>query len=300
VEAGSPAAAAGLQAGDRIAAIDGRAVKTWEEAHFAIALRPGADLGLKVERDGQQREVMVRADVAKEAGAEMGRLTGLFPLVRLGTVEKGAPADQAGLRPDDGILQAGSTPVRSFTDIQSAVAASSGQPLPLKVYRDGGTLDLRVTPQATGQGLKLGIGSKVQIRKYGFLGAVRESVIWTADMTLKTFQVIKGLLTAQISPRTLQGPLGIAQASGEAARQGKEQWFFLMALLSVQVGILNLFPLAPLDGGHLAILLGEGVVRRDISPNAKAWIINAGALMLFALIGLVLYSDVSKIFSKPN
>ena len=300
VDAGTPAAAAGLQPGDRIAALDGQALKTWEEAHYAIALKPGRDVRLRVERDGQERDSSVRLDVEKENWSEMGRLTGVSPLVRVGEVAKGAPAEQAGLHPDDGILQVGSTPVRTFTDLQGAVAAANGQPVQVKVYRAGRVLDLQVTPRDMGQGPKLGIASKVVIRKFGFGRAVREAVAWTWNMTLMTFDVIKRLVTAQLSPRTIMGPLGIARASGDAARQGPAQWFYVMALISVQVGILNLFPLAPLDGGHLAILLGEGVARRDLSPNAKAWIINAGALVLFALIGLVLYSDLSKTswFSK--
>jgi len=294
VEAGSPAAGAGLQPGDRILDIDGQAIPNWEQAHYAIALRPSADLRLKVDRGGQQLEVPVRTDVQKDDGSEMGRLTGVSPLVRVGEVAKDAPAEQAGMRPDDGILQVGSTPVRSFSDLQAAVGAAQGKPVDVKLFRDGRIIDVQVTPRDLGQGPKLGIASKVVIRKFGFVRAVRESVAWTWDMTVKTFDVLRRLVTAQLSPRTIMGPLGIARASGDAARAGAGQWFFLMAAISLQVGILNLFPLAPLDGGHLAILLGESVARRDLSPHAKVWIINAGALVLFALIGLVLYSDLSK------
>ena len=68
----------------------------------------------------------------------------------------------------------------------------------------------------------------------------------------------------------------------------------LVAVLSISVGLLNLFPLAPLDGGHLAILVGEGLLRRDFSTTAKTWIMNAGAMVLLALVALVLYSDLSK------
>ena len=294
VDAGSPAAAAGLQPGDRMVALDGQPVKTWEEAHYAIALKPGRDVRLRLERDGQERDVSLRTDVEKENGSEMGRLGGVSPLVRVGEVAKGAPAEQAGMQPDDGILQVGDTPVRSFADLQTAVASAAGKPVRVKIYRQGRALDLEVTPRDMGQGPKLGISSKVVIRKFGFARALRESVAWTADMTVKTVDVMKRLVTAQLSPRTIMGPLGIARASGDAARTGLGPWFFLMAAISLQVGILNLFPLAPLDGGHLAILAVEGVVRRDLSPATKAWIINAGALVLFALIGLVLYSDLSK------
>jgi regulator of sigma E protease len=113
-------------------------------------------------------------------------------------------------------------------------------------------------------------------------------------MTTQTFDVLKGLLTAQISPKTMMGPLGIAKASGERAREGPASLFHLIAVISLQVGILNLVPLAPLDGGHMAILASESVIRRDFSIALKTWIMNAGALVIFLLIGLVLYSDLSK------
>jgi regulator of sigma E protease len=294
VEAGSAAAGAGLRAGDRILALDGQSLATWEDAHYAIALRPDAVVRLRVQRGDQALEMQVRAEAQKAEGAEMGRLAGVYPLVRVGELTKGAPAEQAGLRPDDGILQVGGTPVRTFSDLVTAVGAADGKPLALRVWRSGQVLELQATPRDLGQGPKLGISYKVVIKKFGFLRSVRESVAWTWDMTLKTFDVLKRLVTAQLSPRTIMGPLGIARASGDAARAGAGQWFFLMAAISLQVGILNLFPLAPLDGGHLAILLGEGVVRRDLSATVKVWIMNAGALVLFALIGLVLYSDLAK------
>jgi regulator of sigma E protease len=92
----------------------------------------------------------------------------------------------------------------------------------------------------------------------------------------------------------MMGPIGIAQASGEAAKAGFDWLIKLVAMISLQVGIFNLFPLAPLDGGHLAILAGEGLLRRDFSITVKTWIVNAGVLVMFLLIGLAFYSDLSK------
>jgi len=117
----------------------------------------------------------------------------------------------------------------------------------------------------------------------------------TWRMTRETVAMLKGLLTARISPKAaVSGPLGIAQASGMAARGGWRQLFALIAGISISVGILNLFPLAPLDGGHLAILAGEGLIRRNFSLTLKAWFMNAGFGVLLLLIAFVLYSDLSK------
>ena len=132
------------------------------------------------------------------------------------------------------------------------------------------------------------------VKQFGPARAVAEATRWAWDMTKQTFDVVGRLVTARISPKTMMGPLGIAQASGDAARGGPGSLLFLVAVISLQVGILNLFPLAPLDGGHLAILAIEGVARRDLSPLVKGWIMNAGAAVIFLLIGLVLYSDISK------
>ena len=289
VEPGSPAAAAGLAPGDVIRAIDGKSLATWEETMYAILLRPDRAISVDMSRGGEQRTVPVRS----RSKDRMGEI-GVSPLVRVGQVLPGKPAAEAGLQPDDGILQIGDRPVRSFLDILDAVGSSAGKPVPFHIYRQSSVVVIPVTPRNEGSGYRVGLTNKTVIKKFGFFAATRESLRWTWKSTVLTFETLKRLLTAQISPKTLMGPLGIARASGDAARAGAGQLFFLVAMISLQVGILNLFPLAPLDGGHLAILLGEGVIRRDFSLNVKNWIMNAGFCVLLLLIGLVLYSDLSK------
>ena len=118
---------------------------------------------------------------------------------------------------------------------------------------------------------------------------------WSWERTQQIGEVLGRLLTARLSPKTVAGPLGIAKESGNAARQGGIAFFQFLAFISLNVGLLNLFPLPPLDGGHLAILAGESVIRRDFSATVKVWILNAGAVAILLLVALVLYSDFSKI-----
>ena len=277
--------------GDEITAIDGKPYTNWEEAQYHILLSPDRALGLRVKRDGQEREVSVRSETVTQE--RVGSI-GVYPLVRVGQVLEKQPAAEAGIRTDDAILKIGDTTIKSFTDIPPLVAASAGKPLALKLWRDGQILDLSMVPRDEGSGPRIGIAPKTVLKKFGPVEAVGESLRWTWDMTRQTFDVLGRLLTARISPKTMMGPLGIAKASGDAARGGLGSLLFLVAVISLQVGILNLFPLAPLDGGHLAILAGEGLLRRDFSLTVKAWIMNAGAAVIFLLIGLVLYSDLSK------
>ena len=291
LEAGFPAEAAGIRPGDEILSIDGEVFSTWEKVQYHVLLRPERLLNVKVRRGGEERLIPVRSAATK---AEKLGSIGVYPLVRIGQVVAGQPAQAAGLRVDDAILRIDDKAVRDFSEIPAMVSASAGKALRLQVWRDGSTMEVTLLPKDSGQGPRIGIGHKTILKKFGILQSLGEAARWSWDNTKLTFDVLKRLVTAQISPKTMMGPLGIASASGEAARGGAVQLFFLVAVISLQVGILNLFPLAPLDGGHMAIIAAEGLIRRDLSLAVKGWIMNAGAAVIFLLIGLVVYSDLSK------
>ena len=291
VQPGSPAANAPLLPGDEILSIDGAAKKDWEDALVAIVIRPDRALQIRVRRGREEKEFSIRSTAAPGRDG-MGQI-GVSPLVRIGQVVAGSPAESAGLRSEDGILSVGGKPVASFGDIPGLLGSSPPGPVSLQILRDGAVTDVSVTP-VNG---KIGISNKTIARKLGFFEAMKEAFAATRNLIRQTFQILHGLVTASISPKAaLSGPLGIAKASGDAARSDAPALalLFLVATLSVSVGILNLFPLPPLDGGHLAVLAAESVIRRDLSLRVKMWIMNAGAMVLFLLIGLVLYSDLSK------
>jgi regulator of sigma E protease len=292
VEAGSPAEAAGLVPGDLIVAIDGRPIANWEEVQYEVLPRPDRDLLLKVRRGAGERDVTVRP-LAK--GQDKVGDIGAHPLVRISTVVPGSPAERAGFRPDDAILRIGGTPVKSFEEIPPLIRDSKGGELLVDVWREGQTVALTVQAALDGGAYRIGVGPKLIVQRFPFPGAVREAAAWSWNTTKQTLGMLKGLVTGRVSPKAaLMGPVGIARVSGERAREGIGPLFSLIAVLSLSVGILNLVPLAPLDGGHMAILAGEGLIRRDFSMAVKTWIMNAGALVIFLLIGLVLYSDLSK------
>jgi regulator of sigma E protease len=289
---GSPAEAAGLQAGDEILAIDGTPVPTWADAEYAILIRPDADLRLRYRRAGQEREIRLHSAATREKAGTIG----VGPLTFIQVVTPGSPAAEAGLLPGDAIVRVGDTEVRDGQEVRPASEKAGAGKVALRVYRDGGFLDLAVTPRNDGGGPRIGVqlGEKLVVSKHALPGALRAATLRTWDMSRQIFQIVGRLLTGRLSPKTVAGPVGIAQLSGEAARQGAETLFGFVAFISINVGILNLFPLVPLDGGHLAILAVEGATRRDLSPTVKGWIMNAGAAVIFLLIGLVLFSDISK------
>jgi regulator of sigma E protease len=291
IEDGSPAAAARLQPGDVIEEIDGARISTWEDALFKIWLRPDTIVHLRVRRGGTPVDVEVRST---STGQEKAGKIGVSPLVRAGEILPDGPAQEAGVRSDDGILSVDGKAIASFSDLVSIVTGAAGRPLNVRLVRGSEILDVKVTPRKIDNAWRIGISSKMVVRRFGFFRSVEESGRWSWEQTKLTFETVGRLLTGALSPKSMMGPLGIAKASGETAQAGPIPFFSLIAMVSLQVGILNLFPLAPLDGGHLAILVAEGAVRRDFSDSVKAWIMNVGVLLIFGLIGIVLYADLSK------
>ncbi len=296
VEPDSPAALAGVKPGDEIATWDGRAIDNWQEVEYATLIRPDAQVRLGLVREGRAFEAQMRAVAVVDPSMKMrvGSL-GLSPLTRLGEIVAGSPAEQAGLRSDDGILAVDGRAVRSFEEFATRVRAWQREPLVLRVLRGSSEFDVRVTPRLTDGAPRIGVQPKLVYRRFALPGAVREALLATWSLTKLTFDTLRQLVTFQLSPKSLSGPLGIAKVSGEAAQQGADRWFYVVAFISLQVGILNLMPIAPLDGGHLAILFLESARRRDLSLRAKEWVMNAGLAVLLLMVVVVFYSDLSKL-----
>ena len=291
VEPGSPAAAAGLLPGDEILAIDGRPQESWEDAQTSVMLRPEQALQLRVRRGGQDQEFALRSGSTEKV--KLGTI-GVHPLVRVGEVVPGGAAEAAGLRTDDGVMSIDGKAIRTFNEIPVLLKGTAGRTLTLRILRGGSAIDVPVTPRNDKGEARIGIGPKRVLKRFGFVGAVKEAVRWTGDNIQLTFRALKGLVTAQLSPKSMMGPLGIAQASGDAVRLGYSYLFFWVAAISVQIGVFNLFPLFPLDGGHLAVLAVESVIRRDLRPAVKERIGMAGFGVVLLLIVVALYSDLSR------
>jgi regulator of sigma E protease len=295
VDADSPAARAGVLPGDEIISVDGKHVDSWDDAILAILIRPDTDLKLGVRRAGADQVLAVRSTSRGQdaSGKEKVGHIGVSPIL-LVQPRPGTAAAEAGIRPGDRLLRANQRPMSSLEDLLEVVTASKGEPLQLEFLRDGKEVVIPVTPRPMAEGLRVGLERQTLQKQFGLGGAFVEACRTTWQQTKLTFEVVKRLLTAKLSPKTMMGPLGIAGKAGEEAERGLAAFLSLIAMISLQVGILNLFPLAPLDGGHLAIIGLEGLIRRDLSLDVKTWIMNAGALVLLGLIVVVVYSDLSK------
>jgi len=288
IETASPAAIAGFEPADRIVSIDGDATADWQGALVAFGLRPGRMVDVVVKRAGSERKLSVKPVARAQSFGDIG----VIPIVRVGLVTEGGAAAASGLRPDDGILSVGGKRIRSFGEIPAILGSVGDAPTVFDLVRDDQRLSLTIVPR----GGKIGIGNHLIPRRFPPGEAFTESLRESWSQTVQMVQLLKRLLTARVSAKSaLSGPIGIAQAAGEAAKRGLIDYLGLVALLSISVGVLNLFPMAPLDGGHIAILMAEMVIRRDLSDKVKIVFLNAGFVLIMALMVFILYSDLSKL-----
>jgi regulator of sigma E protease len=295
VDPSSPAASAGLQTGDLVLAVDGKAVRTWRDLELATRTSAGHALSVRFRRAGEEREVQLtpRSVTRFDLG-----YAGLAPPIpaEVGSVVPGSPAERSGLRQGDRVLAVNGEPVRNFLDLMRLVGASPGRKVSLTVARAGGTLTIEATPQEVdGQG-KLGITqpSPGVLKRLGPVNALLESVRECVRITRETFAVISRMLRGRASIKQMSGPIDIARFSGEAARTGIVPFIWLLGVISLQLAIFNLLPVPVLDGGHLAIIALEGTLRRDFSDRTKERILTVGFWLLVALMIVVLFNDVTK------
>ena len=215
----------------------------------------------------------------------------------VGAVVEGSAAARGGLRAGDEILALDGERVARFEQVQRHVQPRAGRPIELRVARDGGERTLTVTPDARegpqGPVGVLGIqGGAVRYERLGPLAALATGASQTVDVTWQSLTSIAEMLAGQRSARDLGGPIKIAEVSGEAASLGLAPLVTLMALLSVSLGLLNLFPIPILDGGHLVFYAAEAIRGRPLPPKAQEYGYRAGFALLATLFVLVSWNDI--------
>jgi regulator of sigma E protease len=293
----SVAGKAGILPGDRILAVGGADVPTWE--HFSMTLAPRAkrDVELTIDRGGRTQIVKVVPDPVGEY--EVGTI-GVLPVARpeVLVVAPGGPAEEAGLRASDVIVAAGPQPTPTYEQLLQMIRSSEGQPLLLTVLRGSEEVTLTVTPRQMDGAARIGANiNPFEFRtvRPGLLEAVKLSVERNWNGSVLILNTLGGLLTGNVSVKQLMGPVAIANASGAAASEGWVALLSLMALISLNLGLLNLMPIPVLDGGHILILALEGLSRRDFSIAVKEKMLLAGFAALVLLMVTVIYNDLTRI-----
>jgi len=292
----TPAAKAGLLAGDRITRIDGVENPNWEQVELKEALSPGQQLEVQVERNGQYLQKTL---VPEAAGIDKIGFAGWTPreqkLVITDLVE-GMPAEKAGLKEGDEIISVDGQPVSALAAMIESLKVTKDRPITLQVLRNSQRMTFTVQPVLYEKSYRIGIGSMVmKVKTLRFGDAFRLSLHENRQNALLILELVKKMAQGKISPRSIEGPIRIGQAAGEAAR--RKGWTPLMSLtaaISLNLGIFNLLPIPILDGGVILFLLIEGLMRRDISLAIKERVYQAAFVFLVLFAVMVIYNDLMK------
>lgn len=314
VAADSPAAVAGLEAGDRFARVDGEPTPTWEAALLALleAVIEGEPFAVEVaDRREVTREVTISAGEPRALTEPGALLPGIgvtpwqptIPAV-IDSIEPGSPAEAAGLEPGDRVVAFDGEPVADWLPLVERIRAAAGRGVELTVVRAGGERTVEVAVgEADGVG-RIGAGvaipeglydDMVAELRYEPLAALGQGAVRTLEMSTLTVKMLGRMLTGDVSVKNISGPINIAQYAGATASSGLLPFLAFMAIVSISLGIINLAPIPILDGGHLVYHLAELVTGRPVSDEVEAIGQRVGLGMLAALMGLAFYNDLARI-----
>ncbi len=299
VEKESPAEKAGLLPGDELLAINGRKIFNWKDVELTVGTNPKESLTLDFLRAGAPRSTELK--VASRSQYEIGYAGFEPPLPAvIGQVASGYPAARGGLRPGDLITAVDGKPVANYFELADIIHASPGKPLQLTYRRAGRTLSLQLTPESVNKVGVIGFNPSIATRqvRYGFPTAVANSFREAGRLIMLTFDAFRKMLLGKISVKQLSGPIDIARFSQQALKSGFSNFFMFIAFISLNLGLVNLFPIPGLDGGHLLILTIEAIIRRDLNAKLKGVLIYAGFAFLIALMVFVVFNDIAK--ALPN
>ena len=305
VEANSPAARAGVREGDRIVEIEGHQNPSWEDILVREVASAKKPLRVVVERSGERLPFTVTPELHERTGIGYAGWSQGVDIEIAGWVE-GTNAEESGLRLGDVIVSVNGTPVRSALTLVEAANASQGKPLEIVYRRDGATGTVTVEPvlkEIDGETrYMIGIAQRprVEYTRLPLAKAFTESLHhnWTSASLI--YEFLKGIIERRMSAKSLEGPIRIAQLSGDAAREGAFSFIALMALVSLNLAVFNLLPIPILDGGVILLLLIEMGMRRDLSIPVKEAIIKVGFVFLMMVVAFVLYNDLTKVLPKGS
>jgi len=318
--AGTPAAAAGLRAGDTVRAADGEPIATWQELRWRVIQAALAREALRLEvaaADGKisfhvldLRDV-VAEEIENDALERLGLRLYRPPLEPVfDRIVPGSPADRAGLRPGDRVIEIEGRPVASWEELVRAVRARPGGALLLRIERDGAVRDVQVRPESVPEGdARIGrIGAAPRVPSanadrilvqvsYSLPESLARAAAKTWDISIFSLRMLGRMLTGEASWKHLSGPVTIADYAGQSAQMGWISYVTFLALISISLGVLNLLPIPLLDGGHLMYYAVEIIKGSPVSERAMELGQRVGLALLLVLMAFAFYNDLNRLFS---
>lgn len=286
---------AGFQNKDKIISINGELVNDWEEVILGLGKNAPKNIETIVLRKGQEVKLSFSGDLVANL-APKGTL--LYPSIRpmINDVLSNSPAEDGGMKKGDMIISLNGKEVESSEETTKLIEANKEKPINFEIQRGSETVKLVLTPGSNGRiGVTLGYGP-IDYKKFGIIGSLGQSFVKIKETTVTTFSALKEVVTGKTQlMKSFGGPIQIAQIAKSAADSGGFAFFDFLALLSLSLAILNILPFPVLDGGHLVIILLEGIFKKEIPIKIKIAIQNVGFVLILILMAFIIYGDILKL-----
>lgn len=302
---GSPADEAGFQVGDKILQIDGNEVSNWREVNIQLQTNPDVVLDVEVDRNGEIVSIPIQAKASSEGLVALG--FGEPVLAKVGGVMDGTPADKADLQRGDKILEIDGQPIKDWNEMASIIQQNPNKQLSMQIERGDDIFNIEITPESIGEDGAGAIGIQVYsdeiVKKYGFFEAIYRGIAEAFNMIIEVvvllfgflYKLITGKIALGTAGKSLAGPILIAKVSGAAAETGFAQLLQFTCFISINLAVINLFPIPMLDGGHVVYLTIEAIKRKPLSQKFLEISQRVGlALLLFIMI-FAIYNDISRV-----
>ncbi|MES2124657.1 MAG: RIP metalloprotease RseP [Gemmatimonadota bacterium] len=300
-------ALATIPAGTEITAINGTPVHSWDDILEQITSSSENELSF-----GFANHAPLTLPLHRDALAERGAVAGALEPMRatvIGTLSSGYPAAKAGMQPGDSMVRIDGTPLAQWSDAVQRIESAAGRELAIDVVRGGTEERLLVTPRAEhkipGDTKSPMIGrigatprTPYRTESLGFVGALRAGGDATISSAGTIFQTFRGLATRKISSKEIGGPILIGQMAAQQARAGIENLLAFMALISVNLAVVNLLPIPVLDGGAFLMLAIEGIIRRPLPARVREVVSFVGLGLVVLLMVLAFSNDIGRLIGR--
>ena len=313
----SPAASAQIAPGMELKAVDGIETPDWESVRMALVTKIGDEsttvsvAPFGSEQPASDKRIDLHNWQFEPDKQDPVAALGIQPRgpqieTTLAQVQKNSAASKAGLQAGDRIVKVDGRPLDQWQEFATLVRNNPGTEIALEIDRQGDTVDLRLTPDVNPRNKAEGFAGVIPrviplpeeyrtVRQYGPFAAIGEASAKTWQLMKLTVSMLEKLIVGDVKLNNLSGPISIAQGAGMSAEYGLIYYLMFLALISVNLGIINLFPLPVLDGGHLLFLAIEKIKGKPVSERVQDFSYRIGSIALVLLMGLALFNDFSRL-----